>query len=95
MQTNKLQTAITALALMLLLTSGAMAQIAGAGGDILGAAPIKDAAVVVFKIIAALGIFWGFVRLMSGRHTMEGLAVMAVGALGVAKGDAIATFMGL
>ena len=94
MQTNsKVQTVTTALALTLLMTSGAMAQLAG--GDILGVTPVKDAAVVIFKVIAALGVLWGFMRLMSGRHTAEGLVVMAVGALGVAKGDTIATFMGL
>ena len=94
MQNNKYQTALTALALTLLLTSGAIAQ-GFVGGDIIGATPVKDAAIAVMKIVAFAGIAFGMVRLMSGRHTMEGLVTMGVGALGVAKTDAIAGLMGL
>lgn len=93
MQNSKSQTILTALALTLLLANGAMAQ--AAGGDVLGVSTVRDAAIVVFKVLAVLGIGFGFIRLMSGRHTMEGLVTMGVGALGVAKTDAIAGLMGL
>ena len=93
MQNNRYQAVLTALALTLLLTSGAIAQ--GVGGDIIGATPVKDAAIAVMKIVAFAGIAFGMVRLMSGRHTMEGLVTMGVGALGVAKTDSIAGLMGL
>jgi len=78
----------------LLMTSGAIAQGVG-GGDIIGATPVKDAFIAVCKIIAFGGIGWGFIRLVGGRHTMEGLVTMAAGGLGVAKVDAIAGLFGL
>ncbi len=48
-----------------------------------------------YAIIAFGGIGWGFIRLVGGRHTMEGLVTMAAGGLGVAKVDAIAGLFGL
>jgi len=89
----KTQRIIIALAMTLLMTSAAMAQ--GVGGDIIGATPVKDAFVAVLKIVAFGGIAWGFIRLVGGRHTMEGLVSMAAGGLGVAKVDAIAGLFGL
>ncbi len=92
-QNAKTQRIIIALAMALLMTSAAMAQ--GVGGDIIGATPVKDAFIAVCKIIAFGGIGWGFIRLVGGRHTMEGLVTMAAGGLGVAKVDAIAGLFGL
>lgn len=63
--------------------------------DVIGAQPVSQAAITVFKLIAAAGVGWGFMRLMSGRHTVEGLTVTAAGALGLAKTQAIVTFLGL
>jgi len=93
-QNTRSQTVIVALAMALLMTSGAIAQGVG-GGDIIGATPVKDAFIAVCKIIAFGGIGWGFIRLVGGRHTMEGLVTMAAGGLGVAKVDAIAGLFGL
>lgn len=93
-QNVRTQTVIVALAMALLMTSGAIAQGVG-GGDIIGATPVKDAFIAVCKIIAFGGIGWGFIRLVGGRHTMEGLVTMAAGGLGVAKVDAIAGLFGL
>lgn len=85
------QTALTALALTLVTVAAAHAQ----GADPLGVSTIKDAVVATFKVLAGIGIVWGFLRLMSGRHTVEGLVVMAVGALGIAKADTIASLLGV
>ena len=63
--------------------------------DVLGISTVREAVVTVFKAIAFLGIIWGFFRHMSGRHTVEGLVTMGVGALGVAKADAIAGLLGI
>ena len=90
---TKTEAALVACWLTIFWASSAMAQ--GAGADIIGATAIKDDAIVIFKVIGALGIAWGFMRLMSGRHTVEGLVTMGVGALGIAKTDAIAALMGL
>ncbi len=65
------------------------------GADPLGVSTVKDAVVATFKVIAIIGIVWGFLRMMSGRHTVEGLVTMGVGALGVAKADTIATLLGV
>lgn len=89
----KAQTVAVALAMALLMTSSAIAQ--GFGGDIIGATPVKDAFIAVMKILALGGIGWGFARLLSGRHSMEGLICMAAGALGIAKIDALAGLFGL
>ena len=61
----------------------------------LGVSSIKDAVVATFKVLAGIGIVWGFLRMMSGRHTIEGLVTMAVGALGIAKADTIASLLGV
>ena len=47
------------------------------------------------KLIAAGGVGWGFLRLMSGRHTIEGLTMVGVGGLGLAKTQAIVGLLGL
>jgi len=88
-QTKTKQTIYTAIALTLALTGAALAQ------DVIGAAPVSQAAIASMKLIAAAGVGWGFLRLMSGRHTLEGLTVMGVGALGLAKTPAIVGFLGL
>lgn len=84
---------IQTLALGLLLTAAAantvMAQ------DVIGALPVSNSAILTFKAIAVAGVGWGFLRLMSGRHTVEGLTVMGAGALGLAKTPAVVALLGL
>lgn len=92
MPTNKRQAVAIALALTFI-SHGVLAQ--AAGGDILGVQQPISWAVAAFKLIAGLGIIWGFARLMSGRHTIEGLVMMGIGALGIAKSDIIAAGLGL
>ena len=82
---------LTALALTFVVAGLAHAQ----GADPLGVSTVKDAVVATFKVIAGIGIVWGFLRMMGGRHTMEGLVTMAVGALGIAKADTIITLLGV
>jgi hypothetical protein len=89
MRTETKQTIATALALTLAVTGAAVAQ------DVIGAQPVSQAAITTFKFIAVAGVGWGFLRLMSGRHTVEGLTVMGAGALGLAKTQAIVGFLGL
>ena len=71
------------------------AGLAHAQADPLGVSTIKDAVIATFKVLAGIGIVWGFLRMMSGRHTVEGLVTMAVGALGIAKADTIASLLGV
>ncbi len=85
------QIVLTALAL----TLGTVAMAHAQGADPLGVSSIKDAVVATFKVLAALGILWGFLRMMTGRHTMEGLVSIGVGALGIAKTDAIVALLGV
>ena len=85
------QIALAALALTFVAAGLAHAQSA----DPLGVSGIKDAVIATFKVLAGIGIVWGFLRLMSGRHTVEGLVTMAVGALGIAKADTIASLLGV
>ena len=92
MQTNKREIVAIALALTFI-SHAVLAQ--AAGGDILGVQQPVGWGLAAIRLIAGLGIAWGFIRLMSGRHTMEGLIVMGVGALGVGKAAAIAGAMGL
>lgn len=63
--------------------------------DVIGAKPVSDAAIAMFKIVAVAAICFGFFRMMSGRHTIEGLVTVAVGALGIAKTDAVVALFGL
>ena len=91
---SKSQAAVAAFALTLLSASAALAQAAG-GSDVIGVSPIVQIVIYTFKAIALAGIGYGFIRLFSGRHTVEGLVVMAVGGLGLAKIDAVAAAMGL
>ena len=87
--TRTTQVIAIALALTAAVTAVAVAQ------DVIGAQPVSQAAITVFKAIAVAGVGWGFLRLMSGRHTVEGLTVMGSGALGLAKTQAIVGFLGL
>ena len=74
----------------LLLASGAaLAQ------DAIGVQPVSTSAIASMKLIAAAGIGWGFLRLMSGRHTIEGLTLVGVGGLGLAKTQAVVGLLGL
>ncbi len=85
------QVVLTALTLTVAVVGMAHAQ----GADPLGVTQVKDAVVATFKVLAAIGIVWGFLRMMGGRHTVEGLVTMAVGALGIAKADTIITLLGV
>ena len=85
------QIALTALALIL----GTVAMAHAQGADPLGVSTIKDAVVATFKVLAGIGIIWGFLRMMTGRHTMEGMVSIGIGALGIAKADAIASLLGI
>jgi hypothetical protein len=78
-----------AMALPMAVTTSAFAQ------DVIGAAPVSQSAILTFKAIAVAGVGWGFLRLMSGRHTVEGLTVMAAGALGLAKTQAVVALLGI
>lgn len=88
---TRAQTALVAVALTFCAVASAYPQAA----DPLGVSTVKDAVIATFKVLAGIGIVWGFLRLMSGRHTVEGLVVMGVGALGIAKADTIASLLGL
>ena len=79
----------TASTLPMAVTTSAFAQ------DVIGAAPVSQSAILTFKAIAVAGVGWGFLRLMSGRHTVEGLTVMAAGALGLAKTQAVVALLGI
>ena len=89
--TSPARVALAALAFSLVAASLAHAQ----GADPLGVSTVKDAVIATFKVLAGIGIVWGFLRMMSGRHTIEGLVTVAVGALGIAKADTIATLLGI
>lgn len=89
MRTEIRQVIAVALALTFAVISVVIAQ------DVIGAAPVAQGAITTFKAIAVAGVGWGFLRLMSGRHTVEGLTVMGAGALGLAKTQAIVGFLGL
>lgn len=89
--TNKVQAALAALVLTLAFVGMAHAQAA----DPLGVSTVRDAVVATFRVLAGIGVVWGFLRLMSGRNTAEGLVTLAVGALGIAKADTIVSLLGL
>ena len=63
--------------------------------DVIGVQPVSAAVITVFQVIGIMAVGWGFLRLIGGRHTVEGLVTVAIGALGIAKTQAIATFLGL
>ncbi len=63
--------------------------------DTIGITPVSTAVIAAFKLLGLIGIGWGFIRLMGGRHTIEGLVSMAIGGLGLAKADAVAALFGL
>ena len=89
--TNKVQAALAALVLTLAVVGMAHAQAA----DPLGVSGVRDAVIATFRVLAGIGVVWGFLRLMSGRNTAEGLVTLAVGALGIAKADTILSLLGL
>lgn len=62
--------------------------------DVLGITPVETAFIAFLDIVAVIGIGWGFTRLMTGRHTVEGLFAMGVGVLGIAKAQTIVAFLG-
>ena len=80
--------AIYATALTLFAGHSAFAQ------DVLGITPVETAFIAFLDIVAVIGIGWGFTRLMTGRHTVEGLFAMGVGVLGIAKAQTIVAFLG-
>ena len=84
-----LQTVAVALSLSLAAGKAAFAQ------DVIGLQPVSQAVISGIEVIAVAAICWGFMRLMSGRHTVEGLVTMAVGGLGIAKVQAVASLFGL
>jgi hypothetical protein len=86
-----MRTAIGVTILALVVSGSAIAQTA----DVLGITPVSTAGIYAIKAIALGGIAWGFLRMMGGRHTVEGLVEMGVGGLGIAKSQAIATFFGM
>ena len=88
---SKVRAALAAFVLTLAVVGMAHAQ----GADPLGVSGIKDAVIATFKVLAGIGVVWGFLRLMSGRNTAEGLVTLAVGALGIAKADTIVSLLGL
>ena len=88
---NKVQAALAALVLTLAFVGMAHAQAA----DPLGVSGVRDAVIATFRVLAGIGVVWGFLRLMSGRNTAEGLVTLAVGALGIAKADTIVSLLGL
>jgi hypothetical protein len=88
-QTKTKQTIYIAVGLTLALTGAALAQ------DAIGVQPVSTSAIASMKLIAAAGIGWGFLRLMSGRHTIEGLTLVGVGGLGLAKTQAVVGLLGL
>lgn len=63
--------------------------------DTIGITPVAAAAIQGFKLLGLIGIGYGFVRLMGGRHTIEGLVCMGAGGLGLAKSDAVAALFGI
>lgn len=63
--------------------------------DVLGVEPVSQAGVFAIKAIAMAGIAFGFLRMMAGRHSIEGLVEMGIGGLGIAKSNAIAQFFGM
>jgi uncharacterized protein (UPF0261 family) len=89
LQTFALTLVLTMAALPLTVATSVFAQ------DVIGAAPVSQSAIYTFKAIAVAGVGWGFLRLMSGRHTVEGLTVMAAGALGLAKTQAVVALLGI
>jgi len=89
MHSNLKQTVYIAIGLTIAMAGSALAQ------DVIGAAPVSQAAIMTFRAIAVAGVGWGFLRLMGGRHTVEGLTVMGAGALGLAKTPAVVGLLGL
>lgn len=88
-----LQVTGVALLVTAAVTSQALAQAAG-GADVLGVTPVSQSAILTLKAIGLVAIGWGFLRLMGGRHTVEGLVALGVGGLGLAKSTAIASYFG-
>ncbi len=68
---------------------------ASAMADVLGVAPISTEVITGLKLLGLCAIGWGFFRMMNGRHQIEALISLAVGALGLGKTAAIAAFLGL
>lgn len=91
MQDTRTRATLISAAVMLMAQTGlAFAQ----GADTLGVTPVEQAAIATMKLIAIAAIGFGFMRLMSGRHTMEGLVTLGVGGLGLAKTTAITALFG-
>jgi uncharacterized protein (UPF0261 family) len=86
-----LKTWAVAAAMTLLATGVVLAQ----GADVLGTEQVSQSAITTMKLIAVAGIGYGFLRFMSGRHTVEGLTLIGVGGLGLAKTQAIVGLLGL
>jgi uncharacterized protein (UPF0261 family) len=96
LQTNNKATRILrAVGVSLVLTAAAAGPVLAQAADTLGVEPVSTAAITTFKLIAAAAIGFGFFRLMSGRHTVEGLVTLGAGGLGLAKTSAIVTLLGL
>lgn len=63
--------------------------------DVLGVDTVREAVILVFKAIAAIGVAFMFLKLLGGRHEIAALVVGAVGVLGIAKLEAILGVLGL
>jgi hypothetical protein len=79
----------TAFVMTLVVTGAALEQ------DTIGVQPVSTSAIASMKLITAAGIAWSFLRLMSGRHTIEGLAMLGADGLGLAKTQAVVGLLGL
>lgn len=91
MQDTRTRATLISAAVMLMAQTGlALAQ----GADTLGVTPVEQASIATMKLIAIAAIGFGFMRLMSGRHTIEGLVTLGVGGLGLAKTTAITALFG-
>jgi uncharacterized protein (UPF0261 family) len=82
---------VTGIALVL---TAAATGLAMAQSDVLGVTPVSQDAITVMKAVGLAAIGWGFLRLMGGRHTVEGLTMIGIGGLGLAKSSAIASLFG-
>lgn len=95
MMTNKTKLALSVFTTALVLTTVVVVPVLAQGADTLGVTQVSQTAITTMKLIAVAAIGFGFMRLMTGRHTVEGLVMLGVGGLGLAKTQALVTLLGL